>query len=767
MGRIKRTVASLGCVLALVLGLSVTTGEPAQAAPVEGFQPGNIITDGLFYDGRAMEPSEVQSFLNERVPRCTIGDPGRLPGAVYGNNRVAAQCLRNFSMATQSKPANPYCAAYAGTASESAAQIITKVGQACGISQKVLLVMLEKEQSLISDSWPFQRQLDVAMGYDCPDSGPNYGANCNPAQIGFFNQVYKAAWQLKVYKAQPNSYNYRPYQNNNILWHPNPGCGTSQVYIENSATAALYIYTPYRPNQAALDAGWGTGDACSTYGNRNFYNFYKGWFGDPRGIPVTGKIATLWNSYGGASGIFGPPSQPAKYVANNGGGYVQEFAGGVILLENLGGNATAMSTGAFLTNYRAAGFVSGSWGWPVGMAKCGLPSGGCTMAFQKGTVAFSAATGSYLVPSVLTNEWTRIGGAASALGYPIAAAEIGTSAVLQRYTGGLLVWGPDSGAREFDSRFLDAWRSYGGVNSSLGAPVGSSAVVAGNGGGLTYEMSRGTIYQSPLGSFAMEFGAFRSGYLAAGGPAGSWGWPAQKAACGLTGGGCYMGFQHGIGMWSTGTGMVLVNQPSFDMWNQVKGSIGYPTKPPVLLSENGGGEVQEFTRGTVWTSPLGSFAMEFGAFRSGYLAAGGPAGSWGWPAQKAACGLTGGGCYMGFQHGIGMWSTGTGMVLVNQPSFDMWNQVKGSIGYPTKPPVLLSENGGGEVQEFTRGTVWTSPLGSFAMEFGAFRSGYLAVGGPAGSWGWPAQKAVCTAVACEMKFQRGTASYLDGKMSFR
>ena len=41
--------------------------------------------------------------------------------------------------------------------------------------------------------------------------------------------------------------------------------------IENRATAALYYYTPFTPNAAALANLGGTGDACLSYGNRNFW----------------------------------------------------------------------------------------------------------------------------------------------------------------------------------------------------------------------------------------------------------------------------------------------------------------------------------------------------------------------------------------------------------------------------------------------------------------------------------------------------------------
>ncbi len=647
----------------LVIALLVAGITPAlQAAPAEaasisdGFQPGRIISDELFYQGSAMTTAEVQAFLNKQVSNCRIGDPGYKPGDLSpsgSGNRIASACLKNFKMTTQSRPADAYCKAYAGAANESAAQIITKVGQACGISQRVILIMLEKEQSLVTDSWPVTRQYSYAMGMDCPDSGPGNSANCDESGAGFFQQVIRGTRQLQVYRLNPSSFRYKPFQTNTIQWHPNTGCGTSQVYIENRATASLYIYTPYRPNQAALNAGWGTGDGCSTYGNRNFYNFYKSWFGSPSGIPVTGKIQTFWEKYGASGGVYGTPKAAAQSISANGGGLVQEFTGGVIFMENKTGTVTGMQNGVFLTNYRGAGFVQGSWGWPVEIAKCGLASGGCTMKMQNGTVAYSNTYGSQLIAKQLEAEWARAGGAGGAYGYPRSAAEFAPKkySLVQHFANGHLAWSEQGGARVFHAQFVEPWKAIGGINGALGVPAAPVDSVVENGGGKIQEFTNGTMFGSSRGSFAMENGAFRSGYLNAGGPAGSWGWPAGKASCGLPGGGCQMPFQNGIGMWSSGTGMVLVSQDSFDMWNMVKGSIGYPSKVPSKLTVNGGGEVQEFTNGTVWTSPLGSFAMENGAFRSGYLNAGGPAGSWGWPAGKASCGLPGGGCQMPFQNG--------------------------------------------------------------------------------------------------------------------
>lgn len=286
VGRRKVWVAFTAVLATMSLGLSPLASSQAFAAPVTGFNAGNIISDENFFDSQAMTRNEVQNFLQTKVKRCTIGDSGRKPGSQLGSTRVAAKCLRDFTMTTTSRSSNAYCKSYAGQRNESAARIITKIGQACGISQKVLLIMLEKEQSLVTDSWPTVRQFNVAMGYACPDTGPNNSANCDSAYYGFFNQVYHAALQITRYGADPNTFNWFPVGKvSRIQHHPNTSCGTEPVRIMNKATAALYYYTPYMPNKAALNAGWGTGDRCSSYGNRNFFNFYKSWFGDPHESP--------------------------------------------------------------------------------------------------------------------------------------------------------------------------------------------------------------------------------------------------------------------------------------------------------------------------------------------------------------------------------------------------------------------------------------------------------------------------------------------------
>ncbi len=263
--------------LMIVLGTVVTTpaaaAEPVatgivRAADLSKFQPGNIVSDSVFYDGNAMTEAQIQTFLNSKVTSC----------------RAGYVCLKDKTDTTRAIPADAMCRAYAGGGVESAARIISKVGQACGINPKALIVMLQKEQGLVTDTYPYDSQYKIAMGQGCPDT-----AACDSRYFGFFNQVYGAAWQLKRYGNPPGTSNYftwyAPGKTWNIRWHPNAACGSSPVYVANQATSALYYYTPYQPNAAALRAGYGEGDGCSAYGNRNFYQYFTDWFGSTQVRP--------------------------------------------------------------------------------------------------------------------------------------------------------------------------------------------------------------------------------------------------------------------------------------------------------------------------------------------------------------------------------------------------------------------------------------------------------------------------------------------------
>ncbi|MDY1004985.1 hypothetical protein [Curtobacterium sp. CFBP9011] len=279
----KKLVAIAATVLAVasvLVGFQIagpTAGQqPANALSGSSFQAGNIISDANFYNGGSMTINQVQAFLDSQVSTCTNSN-----------------CLRNGRYSMSSRGADAMCAAVTGGSSLSTAQIVTRVGKACGISPKVMLVTLQKEQGLITSRGPSAAVLERAMGYACPD---NVGGHCDPAYAGVGNQMYWSAWQWKRYSNPPGTSNYftwfNPGGNRAIQYNVPTSCGTKSVAVQNKATAALYYYTPYTPNTAALNNLYGTGDGCSAYGNRNFWRMYTDWFGSTTGnapVPTTAK----------------------------------------------------------------------------------------------------------------------------------------------------------------------------------------------------------------------------------------------------------------------------------------------------------------------------------------------------------------------------------------------------------------------------------------------------------------------------------------------
>jgi hypothetical protein len=250
--------------LAAVVAVVAVRDEPADPtqtiADLSQFNPANIISDEVFFFGGAMSAAEVQGFLDAKNPSCTPGSDG-------------SPCLRSFRQDTTSRAQDGNCDGYGGAPGESAATIITKVARSCSISPKVLLVMLQKEQGLVTGSGTglYAKRYQKAMGYACPDTAP-----CDTAYYGFQNQVYMAAWQMQQYAHNPTKYAYRSGRTVNIQFNPDASCGSSPVTIQNQATAGLYVYTPYQPNAAALRGGGG--DGCSAFGNRNFWVYFTDWF---------------------------------------------------------------------------------------------------------------------------------------------------------------------------------------------------------------------------------------------------------------------------------------------------------------------------------------------------------------------------------------------------------------------------------------------------------------------------------------------------------
>lgn len=229
------------------------------------FDPGNLISDEEFFAPASMTAEAIQAFLVDRNPDC----------------REGFVCMKDYRETTFTRDATVLCKAYQGVENETAAQIVAKVSEACGVSAEALLVLIQKEQSLVTLTAPSTTRFQRATGYACPDTAP-----CDERYFGFYNQVYNAARQFKRYSNPPGTSRFFTWfpvsQTSQVRFHPRVACGTTPVLMRNQATAGLHYYTPYTPNQVALTNLSSTGDACSAYGNRNFWRIYNYWFNPTR-----------------------------------------------------------------------------------------------------------------------------------------------------------------------------------------------------------------------------------------------------------------------------------------------------------------------------------------------------------------------------------------------------------------------------------------------------------------------------------------------------
>ena len=131
---------------------------------------------------------------------------------------------------------------------KSATQTFFEVSNRWMINPKYLLVLVQKEMSLLTDTSPKQTQYDWATGYGCFDN-----QSCNNKYKGFYRQVNSAAAQTRYYLDNIQEFNYRPGRTYAI--------DGQSVTPKNTATAGLYNYTPH------------------IHGNELFWNLWNTYFG--------------------------------------------------------------------------------------------------------------------------------------------------------------------------------------------------------------------------------------------------------------------------------------------------------------------------------------------------------------------------------------------------------------------------------------------------------------------------------------------------------
>lgn len=192
------------------------------------FNPNHIISDREMTDYSSMDLSEIESFLKNKpgvLSKYEVMDPAT------GLNKKASE-------------------------------IIYQAAQDYKINPKVLLVLLQKEQSLVENPSPSQYNFDWATGYArCDSCGPSDSTALR--YKGFAKQVDGAAGALRYYL---DSSSQSWLKQAGIIYN----IDSIPVIPANQATAGLYTYTPH------------------FRGNYNFWRIWNRWFSQrfPDGLLV-------------------------------------------------------------------------------------------------------------------------------------------------------------------------------------------------------------------------------------------------------------------------------------------------------------------------------------------------------------------------------------------------------------------------------------------------------------------------------------------------
>lgn len=230
----------------LIFVFVLLTSTRVQAENV--FNPNRILEDSVLLNTTSLNPNQIQSFLTERNSYLANYQTAN----AYGELKTAAQIIYDAAN-------NNYdCDGVVLSDSPTEIERQLKCRKITTVNPQFLLVLLQKEQSLIQNPSPSEKALNEATGYGCPTGGL-----CNPYWKGFGKQVNSAALQFLAYMESPSKYNFKVGSTyitkdkfsmlKSVSQAINDGSYNSivaspdfiSVTIENQATAALYTYTPH------------------------------------------------------------------------------------------------------------------------------------------------------------------------------------------------------------------------------------------------------------------------------------------------------------------------------------------------------------------------------------------------------------------------------------------------------------------------------------------------------------------------------------------
>ena len=273
-----RSTATISFLLIFALAAS-----PAGVLAQQAFDPNNLIADERFADVATLGGAEgIQKFLESK-------------GSVLANTSADFVARLREPADVNLKSRLPDPRPNLGRL-RTAAELIYDASTSSGLNSQVVLVTLQKEQTLITGTFSdaaLQRALDRALGFGCPDEG-----GCSDIFLGFYHQLFgnfdsEDTRYIGMPASLMRSFNFESggvrvgrgpltdasgnaFGNGNrtrtarrgdviVLENtqgpPNNAPATQSVTLTNFATTALYRYTPHVYN-----------------GNFNFHKFFTQWF---------------------------------------------------------------------------------------------------------------------------------------------------------------------------------------------------------------------------------------------------------------------------------------------------------------------------------------------------------------------------------------------------------------------------------------------------------------------------------------------------------
>lgn len=215
--------------LALAINLSPLAAVADQYDDfVNSGQLHNLLSDGNFVDVNSLTVQQIQDFLNSN--NSWIKD--FVDNSDAGHGRSTAQIIWD---AAHGK--------YEASGSYNGINISELTGT---VSPKVIMVYLQKEQSLISRTTYNEWAMTASMGYFCYSgvSGDGNNNGCKDIYEGFTKQIENGAWQLRYNYERACGTGFSDYQVGQTI-HTSDGGGGYNVNLTNRATSAAYRYTPY------------------------------------------------------------------------------------------------------------------------------------------------------------------------------------------------------------------------------------------------------------------------------------------------------------------------------------------------------------------------------------------------------------------------------------------------------------------------------------------------------------------------------------------